>query len=344
MNVYFCGSEDIDFAFAGLAAGTTSPTSYFDTAFSRACAYPGGSGSTTWPLANSISNPVSFGNLSSFWAHAETNFISNGTVSGDILIALADSGGVGRILVRGTGTAGQLKISSRNAAATITDFSGATTASGAYSAALTKLDLFCNYSSSGQVQLYINGVLAADTGASVNVTTDSATSLSFLYLSNATSGSNVTFSEVIVADSDTRAARLWTMNSTTAGNAQTFSGTASNVNKGTISDATYISAASSGLINEYKTGGIALPGGTFTVPAVKMISRALVGTSGPAHVEYVTRVGSTDYTGGSWAPTVGSFVNDTSGYYQATNPGTSAPWATSDLTASTFNYGVESVT
>jgi hypothetical protein len=134
------------------------------------------------------------------------------------------------------------------------------------------------------------------------------------------------------------------MNSNTAGNAQTFTGTATNVNKSVINDATYISAASSGLISEYKTGGIALPSGSFTVPTVKMSSRALVGTSGPAHLEYVTRVAGTDYTGGSWAPVVGSFTNDTANYMQATNPATSAAWGTSDLTASTFNYGVESVT
>jgi hypothetical protein len=344
MNVYWCGCEDIDFALGGNGVGNNITTT-FDTAWSRANISTN-AGSTTWPLTNYASNPASFGNISSFWVHDEMYFTANTTSLGGILFALADSGGVARILIRGTGTAGQLKISSRNAAGTIADFAGASTASAAFaSTTLTKVDLFVNYAVSGQVQLYINGVVAADTGAGVNVTTDSATSLSFLYISSAlTSSAAVYSSQVIVADSDTRACGLWTMNSTTAGNAQTWSGTASNVNKAIISDTTFISAANASLINEYRSGGIALPAGTYTVAAVKMSLRAQGGsTGGPTRVEYVTRVGSTDYVGGVWTPLTGSFSNDTQNYLQAINPGTSAAWTTADLTAATFNYGVESV-
>ena len=58
----------------------------------------------------------------------------------------------------------------------------------------------------------------------------------------------------------------------------------------------------------------------------------------------MTRVGSTDYVGGSWAPPVGSFGNDMQNYMETMNPGTGVAWTTADLTATTFNYGVESVT
>jgi hypothetical protein len=337
MNVYFAGGEDIDFAGApAVIAGAP----YSDTAWCR-CAVGVATGSTTWPNAGSISNPASFGNLSSFWFHCGF-YPPTSTALNNIVIGFADSGGVGRLLIRATATIGQFKISSRNAAGTITDM---VTGSQAFSAqGLHKIDVFVNYSTSGQVQLYIDGVLNADTGAGVNVTTDSATSLSYVYLGAATtSASDTWYSQVIVADSDTRAAGLWLMNSTTAGNAQTWTGTATGVNKATISDTTFISAASAGLINEYKTGGIALPAGTWSVPAVVMSSRALAGASAPQHVEYVTRVGSADYVGGSWAPPNGSFANN-GNYIQATNPGTGVAWTTGDLTATTFNYGVESVT
>lgn len=344
MNVYWGGTEDIDFAaYAGAFA-----TSYYDSAWSRT-ALGLSVGSTTWPIASFYSNLGSFGNLSSFWFHCSlSDEGSNATTANGIWLAFADSGGVGRILVRGTGTAGQVKISTRNAAGTITDLSGAISASGALPNVTTppmKVDLFVNYAVSGQIQLYINGVLAADTGAGVNVTTDSATSLSFFYLSSpSTSGAHWDYSQVFVADSDTRGAGLWLVNSNTAGNAQTWTGTATNVNKAAINDGTFISAASTGLIEEFKSGGIALPTGTFAVAAVIMTSRAEGGSGGgPTRVEYVTRVGSTDFVGGTWTPPVGSFANDTQNYKQATNPGTSAAWTTADLTATTFNYGVESV-
>ena len=88
-------------------------------------------------------------------------------------------------------------------------------------AAINSVDLFVNYSTSGQVTLYINSTIVADTGPGVNVTTDGATSLSVAYMGGLSNDGYV-WSEIIVADSDTRTARLWTMVSSTAGNAQTL--------------------------------------------------------------------------------------------------------------------------
>ena len=345
MNVYWAGTEQLDFVLVGTAVATQTPGSY-DTAWIRGnCAV--NTGAAAWPMTNYFAPAASFGNLSSFWLHASFYITaSNATTLNAIMMALADSGGVARILVRATGTAGQVKLSSRNAAGTITDFTGAVTAAGALpTAVLTKLDLFVNYSSSGQVTLFVNGALAADTGAGVNVTTDSATSLSNVYFSSAlNSGSaGYYYSQVIIADSDTRGAGVWLMNSATAGNAQTWSGTPASVNNPGINDASFISAATPGLIEEFKTGGITFPAGAFSVAAVVMSSRALGGSAGgPTRIAYVTRVGSTDYVGGTWTPPVGSFGNN-SNYIQATNPGTGLAWTPSDLTAATFNYGIESV-
>ena len=188
--------------------------------------------------------------------------------------------------------------------------------------------------------------MIADTGPGVNVTTDGATTLNQLALNDIqTASQQMNFSELIVADSDTRVANLWLLNSSTAGNAQTWAGTPANVNKSTIADGTFITAASAGLIEEFKTGGLALPAGTFGVVTVKMIARGLIGTNGPQHIEYVTRVGSTDYVGGSWSPAgPGTFYNDTQNYMVPINPATGVAWTTADLTAATFNYGIESVT
>ena len=337
--VYWFGAEDIDFTLTG---GPSWVGSGYDGLWVRSgCSMS--NASTTWPLIASINNPTSFGNQSSFWVHLACNFQTTANTLNAIWLALTDSSGVARILVRGTGTAGQVKISTRNAAGTITDLTGAVTASGAYAGVLTKIDLFVNYSASGQVQLYFGGALVADTGAGVNVTTDSATSLSFLYLS-ALSTNNGIVSQIIVADSDTRAAGVWVMNSSTAGNAQQWAGAAANVNEAILADASYITSASPGQIQEYKTGGIALPTGVFSVAAIKLVARALIGATGPQHLEYVTRVGSTDYVGGSWTPSgIGTFYTDTQNYMLPNNPATGVAWTTADLTATTFNYGVESL-
>ncbi len=331
MNVYFAGGEDVDFIVVGSSGWIGADVR---SGWARGSINFYADGTTTWPPSSYISNPASFGARSSLWLHSQLD-LGLPTTANCILAALADSGGVGRILVRGTGTNGQLKISTRNAAGTITDLVTATTN---FAAMLQSFDLFVNYSTSGQVQLYMNGALIADTGAGVNVTTDSATSLSYFYLSNHSSSQNTYWSEVIVADSDTRSAGLCLLNTSSAGNAQTWSGTASNVNQAQINDAYYISAASAGLIEEFTAA--ALPVGTFSVAGLAMSSRAMVGVSGPQHVEFVVRTGGADYTVGLWSPPVGAFANTQ--FNLPLNPATGLAWTTADLAAAGFNYGVES--
>ena len=340
MNVYYAGGEDIDCTpFGGITWQNTAP--YIYTPYSRYGTEIAAT-SSSWPMANGC-NISSFGNQSSFWFHAQCYVGGNSTVASGIFLAMADSSGVGRILVRGTGSNGQLKISTRNAANTYVDLVTSALNILPVASAIVSVDLFVNYSTSGQVTLYIGGVNVLDTGPGVNVTTDSATTLSVGYMGGLSPAAYV-WSEIIVADSDTRTARLWTMNSSTAGNAQTWVGTGSNVNQLRVVDTSFITAATPGLINEYKTPSIPLPAGTWTVAAVVMTSRGFGGTvGGPTKLEYVTRVGSTDYVGGTWTPPSGLFGNAPSPYVSSLNPATGVAWTTADLTAATFNYGIESV-
>jgi hypothetical protein len=338
-TIYFAGGEDIDFTLAGNAAGATGGA--YDPVWSRS-AVGASQGDAVWPIVNALSNPTSFGNLTNFWVHASAS-TSTTFVANNIFLALADSGGVGRILIRVAATTGTIKISSRNAAGTITDFTGATSTAVIPLSALGKFDVFVNYSSSGRIQVYYNGTLIADTGAGVNVTTDSATSLSFLYLSCfTTSASTSWWSQVIVADSDTRSMGLWTMNSSTSGTATQWTGTASNVNKGVINDTTFITSPTAAQINDYKPSTIALPAGVYTVPAVVQSMRALVGASGPQHVDMGFNFNGSRFWSSNYAPGVG--FGNFADLVWATNPNTSAAWTTSDLTAATFNYSLQSVT
>lgn len=331
MNVYWCGGEDIDFAsFTGGWGGGTRP------AWSRIGA--------NVASGTSLLTTPNFGALTPVWAHAQCQIQDGRTTANQFLLFLYATGGTNAgVGVVGTGTSGQVAIVKRNNAGALTILN-TSAASVVGSGTTLSVDFFVNYSTTGQATLWIGGVLIADTGAGVDVTSNSLTSVTSFQMGSA-GPNNCYYTEVIIADSDTRAAGLWLLNNTTAGNAQTWTGTATNVNKTTINDATFISAASAGLIEEFKTGGIALPAGTYSVAAVKMSSRAQGGSAGgPTKVEYVTRVGSTDYVGGTWTPPVGGFGNDTQNYMQALNPGTGVAWTTADLTAATFNYGVESVT
>ena len=345
--VYWSGTEDIDVLITGPNAA--SANSGCDPQFVRCAVGSNGQGSVAVPLVSSVSNPLSFGNLSSFWYHANVIISGLNTSANCNGFAFTDNAGVVRLLLRGTGTNGQWKLSTRNAASTITDVPGASAVIPFPANALFKIDMFVNYSTSGQFTLYCNGAVALDTGPGVNITTDGATSLSFFQIGNFYTGSSFGHwhSEIIVADSDTRAARIWQMNSSTAGNTDQWTGALANVNKALVSDTTYVTAATAGLIQEYKTGGIVFPSGNFSVVAVKMTARALVGVTGPQHIQYVTRVGTTDYLGSTWTPFApGSFYNDApynAPYVQTTNPATGVAWTVADITAATFNYGFQSV-
>jgi hypothetical protein len=345
MNVYFAGTEDIDFTLFGAAVYQAFA---YRPAWTR-CGVtpnnnPGINRTLTDPPTDRCATPQ-FTPISAFWTHGQFFASALSAQANSQIIRWLDSGGTCRLSLRvvsGTSPA-TWGVFTHNAAGTYTQL-GATFAPGIPASVVTAIDADINYSASGHFNLYVGGLSAFT--YSGNLLTDSATAIAqveFSDYTNAFNGVNIGWSECIVADSDTRSCNLWLLNSSTAGNAQTWSGTASNVNKGQINDATYISAASAGLINEYRSGGIALPGGTYTVATVKMSSRALVGAAGPQHVEYVTRVGSTDYVGGSWSPPVSAFANDAQNYMQAINPGTGIAWTTGDLTATTFNYGVESV-
>jgi hypothetical protein len=68
-----------------------------------------------------------------------------------------------------------------------------------------------------------------------------------------------------------------------------------------------------------------------------MSARALVGSSGPLHFDFITRVNGTDYLSADFAPTT-TFSNITN-YIQTTNPDTSSAWSVSDFQAAGFNVG-----
>jgi hypothetical protein len=340
MTIYFAGTEDVDFTLAGTAIGST--TGPFDAALRGNILM--NTSNAAWPPTSYATNPVSLGNLSSFWFHC--GFVSSASGVGQILntipFAFADAAGVARLLIRNTGNVGQFKISTRNAAGTIVDL--VTGTNGAFGqAVLVKIDIFVNYSATGRVIIYANGVNICDTGASINVTTDGATSLSFFYLTPCqTNVSNNNFSEVIVADIDTRSMKLWLLNSATSGTLTQWTGTATNVNKAVIADGTFVTSPTAGQINDYKTGGITVPTGSWIVRAVVTSMRALASVdAGPQHVQSGFNFNGTRYWSSSYAPgaAFGNFPN----LVWPTNPNTAAAWTIADVTAATFNYGVQSI-
>jgi hypothetical protein len=337
-QLLYAGGEDIDFICNGGGTCAVNLAGY-RTGWARE-AYAA-AGSTSDPPINRFAT-ATFSANSTLWIHAQICIVSgggcsgNGTTSNAQMLRILDSSGNPTLIIRGTGTAGQLKISSRSSAGAFTDL---VTCSSAFNVSLTQIDLYVNYGTSGEVTLYGNSVQVCDfTG---NVTNgDGATTLNQVEFASASTAYSA-WSEIIVATTDTRAMARFTANTVGNGNTTGFSGT--NIcsaiwNATSFNDANYGYSGSSNVLHEC-TINSAIPPGAYNVLGLVMSARALVGASGPLHFNFLTRTAGTDYPSSNFAPTTSfsSFTN----YIQTVNPATSSPWAVSDFQASGFNVGEE---
>lgn len=340
-TVFHAGGEDVSFTNVGGGA-VNAGAGLFRAAFAR-CGITANSTGTAIPPAGAYWQSPTFTAQSSFWFHAQvSNNGQAGTTNGNPMVGFADAGGVWRLLIEGTGSSGQVKLVKRDAAGTQTTL--ATSGVGALpavTAAPTAIDLFVNYAVSGQATLYVNGVIVADTGPGVDVTTNSATAIGPFFISNLGSTFNpgTIWSEVIFQDTDTRGCALQTLPPVAAGNTQSWTpNTVGNINPTTINDANFISTASVNALSQW-TLSTTLPTGSWTIEAIVQAARVNAGATGPQHYEFLTRtVDGSDHVQGSVTPPIGSFGNATSIW--GTNPHTSAAWASGDL----INAGIESLT
>jgi hypothetical protein len=352
-TILFAGGEDIDFS-CGINGGCAvyTNTSVFRSAWAREAYLVGGSSAD--PPTSFFATPAFAGN-STLWVHAQLCLYSGGlgpscntnvTTANAQMLRVIDSAGNPTLIIRGTGSNGQVKISSRTASGIITDLA---TCPNVLSPALAQVDLYINYQSSGgEITLYANSNGTCDyTG---NVTNgDGATTLTGVQFAspNSYNGNNsgAYWSEVIVATTDTRAMNLYTLAPNGNGNATQWSnssGTApctSLLGQTSINDANYVYTATNSQIEECTVRN-SIPIGNYDALALVMSGRLLVGASGPQHFDFVTRTGGSDYLSSDLAPT--NSFNNINNYIQAVNPATGNPWAMSDFTAAGFNIGLES--
>jgi hypothetical protein len=341
-TLLYAGGEDIDFTCNGSGScGVFTGDNSYRSGWARE-SYSA-VGTTSDPPTNRFATSV-FSANSTLWIHAQycndyygcASYGGNSTASGAQMLRILDSSGNPTLIVRGTGTAGQLVISSRTSAGAFTDL---VTCSSAFNISLTQLDLKVNYGTSGEVTLYNSSVQVCDfTGDVTNG--DGATTLNQVEFASPSTFSGA-WSEVIISTNETRAMARFTANTTGDGNATGFSGTniCSTIwNATSFNDANYGYSGSNGVLHEC-TINSSIPPGVFNVVGLVMSARVLVGSSGPLHFDFLTRTGGADYASSDFAPTP-SFSN-IANYIQTINPATSSPWSAADFSAAGFNVGEE---
>lgn len=331
--ILFAGGEDIDFAFSGTTATDTTAGNFRST-YARE-AIKAVNTSSADPQSNRFQTSV-FANQSTIWVHSIEQTNNATTASNGQFIGIYGSDGVRRLLIRGTGTNGQVKISTRNTAGTITDL--VTCTAGPWPAAAnTKLDWYINYAVAGRTTLYAAGVQICDyTG---DITTNSVTAINSVDFAGATFTGQNFWSEIIVATTDTRDMNLFTCAPQANGTTQNFTGTASSVNPTTINDANAIYTGSNNVIGAFTCPS--LVAGTYTVPAVVQSVRTQIGTTGPQNFRYITRPAGSgaDFDNGADIVGATSFTNTQNIWL--TDPNTLATWTTGAL-GTGVNFGVKS--
>lgn len=340
-TLLFAGGEDTDFTCNdGGTCSVDTAGGHFRAGWAReAYRVMGVVGN---PPDNRFSTPI-FTPSNSLWVHAQYCNDSCGglfTVANSQMLRLIDDAGRPSIIVYGTGTLGQLKISSMTSSGAIRDL---VTCSSALSLGLSQFDMFVNYNTTGEIGLYKNGTKVCEfSGDTTNG--DGATTVNQIEFASASAyygggGHYSSWSEVIVATTDTRSMSRFSALTVANGNTVDFLGTniCSSIWRATaFNDANYGYTDNANATHEC-TINAAIPPGAYSVIGLVMSTRALVGTSGPQHFDFVTRIGGSDYTSPDFAPTTG-FTN-LGNYIQSTNPATGSPWSVTDFTTAGFNVG-----
>jgi hypothetical protein len=339
MTDRFAGGEDSSFTLTGSLPIVTSG-GLFRSGFARcSLGNSAGSSSAADPPAFRLTTKAWTPATGNNWFHAQwNNSTTNSFTSNATLMRLLDGSGIARIVVRATGTAGQIKIDKRNAAGTFTNL--VTSAAGAISGSSIPqaLDFFVNYAVSGQATFYVGGVAIADTGAGVDVTTDGVTTLGQGDLCCINTSGSDRWSECIDRDTTTLGSALQTLPPLAAGNTQSWTpNTVGNINEITINDSNNVSTSSANSLSEW-TVATTLPVGQWTISSVQQEVRISRGASGPQNFEFLVRTSDgSDHVSGTTNPTT-SLANYANNW--PLNPHTSTAWNPGEL----VNSGVESLT
>ncbi len=354
------GAEDtsgITLPGGNLSRWNASTPRCWDSNFSRQGLAIANSTSTADPPAQGGVLPTLASPVSLLWVHSSIcNSAVITTTNNEQALIVRSPDGVGRVMLRQTGTSGQLKLSIANAARSFTDLA---TATGNFAAAGTvqqldfKVDFTCSGGSNSKV--YIDGVLVINYTGSL--CTDAATTLDTVVLAaiNNSAGfasqawcdnndGGTCWSEIVLADEDTRSMRVRTLVPPAAGNTQGWTpNTLANVDKLNVADSTFVSDATGNVLSQWKTPSAA-PTGTWGVKSVSIEARLLASTTGPQNFDWSWRISNADYLAGTTTALTNAFANYRR--QQDTSPATSTTWGITEVfntSTNQMNIGVKSL-
>lgn len=318
--ILWAGGEDIDFQF-GSAPCVNTTAGTFRSAYARSA--------LTACAANSIvaSTPFLGGAVTSAWVSGRVYYTTPSYALK--FFGLGRSGTSGSLFVGLDSITNPTKVALYKFDGTTWTKLQAETGSSLVTSGITKIDMqVINYGASATVNVYVNGATAAVITYTGDVTAGGTTNLDQVVFTNFGIAGYYygSYSELIVADTDTRSLSLATLAPNAAGDTnQWASGTFSNINPNTINDASLISDGTAS--NNFQANLTDLPTGSFSVQAVKISARAVKSSTGPASLKVGVKTNATISVPAATALQLTFGQVET--LYQ-TNPVTALPWTSSD--------------
>jgi len=268
MSILWCGGEDIDFPL-GAPVSTTVDTGYYTIALSR-CAISRTLDTSGWCLSSVFTKEANP------WVHVVRGGLQTCSSNVSLFAIIHSATGRGfRIGVSPT-IAGKLTILSYDGTTitTLAAETGVSLASGKQT-----LDLkISNYGSSGTVDLYCNGAIVATYTGNISITGvdgfDQVGIIGYVHPANYSAA----FSQIIIADEDTRLMTLKSLIPNADGDLNEWTGVYSNIDEETLSDAdtVYTNIADETFLCNLS----GMPTGNFICKGVKITSRATDGVGG----------------------------------------------------------------
>ena len=310
MTIIWCGGEDIDFP-NGAQAPTVVTSAYGRSTYAR-CTLASG---LNWGSPFNWIRSNAFTPLTSFWFSCQMQL--KGGLDNYPLIGLSQTGSTSAFfLYNSSNYNGIEKMCILTFDGTNAPVIASESGYSLYQDQTLKIDFqMINYGASSTINVYVNAKQVINwTG---NSTISGLTAFDSVILGTRP---NAYFSEIIVANEDTRRMSLYTMPPNNAGTYSQWIGSYTDVNEITLDQTHGISTSTVGNVETFSI--TPLPGNQ-KISAMTLKGQATCGTTGPQYIEFEVLTNSTLYNANT--------ISLTTSYKTIeeiflTNPVTTSPW------------------
>ncbi len=310
MSILWCGGEDIDFP-NGASVVTSTTAGVFRTGYAREAVQPGVG-------TSSYSNAFSGGAITSGWMQARCYYAASGNVTNFRLFGITTSGALAKGIYVGVGSANSRLAIYKYDGTTLTKLAEET-GNSLTSGAINLLTLkFSNFGSSCTINLYSNGGSAVISGT-YDASISGVSNLDSVVLFTPNVNYYGLFSEVVIADEDTRGFSIVTHAPNAAGTTNDWTGAYTDINETAINDSTAVYVNMTGKDEQFNLTN--LPSGKWGIKAMRIVARMAKSNSTPTTVALGYNNGGSIDAGTSQAVTTSwatyERLDNTPGYTQA---------------------------